>query len=100
MGEIKGDFSIVSGFKIIEIAGTKTPKPNTSKTIPTKSNRIRITSPFLCLLVIKKFIFLSVLIIYNFFSSQLDDCILSPSPSMSATFICSQTNLSGIVSLF
>ena len=92
--------SIISGSNKIDNAGINIPNPNTSKIIPTKSNKVRITNLFRCLLVIRKFIFLSVLNIYNFLSSQLDDCILSPRPSMSATFISSQIGFSGIVSLF
>ena len=88
--------SIISGSNKIDNAGINIPNPNTSKIIPINSNNVRITNPFLCLLVIKKFIFLSVLIIYNFLSSQLLDCILSPRISIKATFICSQISFSEI----
>ena len=100
MGKIRGVLSVISGSKMIEIVGINIPSPKISRNIPIKSNKVRITNPFLCRFVIRKFIFLSVLNIYNFLSSQLDDCILSPSPSMRATFISSQTALSGMVSLF
>ena len=92
--------SVISGSKMIEIVGINIPNPKISRNIPIKSKNVRMTSPFLCFLVIRKFIFLSVLNIYNLLSSQLDDCILSPRPSIRATFISSQTKLSGMVSLF
>ena len=95
--EVKIELSPVS---VIFKTGSKIPILKNSNIKPNISMKDKKIRYFFCLLSRIKANFFMNSMFYNFFCSQLDDCILSPSPSISSILNSSQTSLSGQISLF